>query len=101
MNAQERRLELVSRLQGATKLEPATEITLKGSVYRLEFNNYAMRNLFKATGIDVMKGFDPKKLNEMETRTAFIYWGLKTHHPELTEEEGESCLPLSRRTTLR
>lgn len=94
MSPNEKRLEVVKRLHEATKLEPFTEIVLRGNVYKLEYDNRQVKGILADTDVNVLEGFDGKKLNDPEFRTKLLYWGLKIHHPGLTEDQVDGLQPI-------
>lgn len=76
------------RVQDTFKLDPVVPITLKGKSYTIELNNFAVKEVMKATGFNVMAAsFSPKEMENPDVMGALLYWGLKTHHEELTQVE--------------
>lgn len=94
MNQAEKRLEVVRQLHEATKLEPFTEIVLRGNVYKLEYENKAIKGILADTKVNVLEGFDAKALNDPDFRTKLLFWGLKMHHSTLTEDQIDGFQPI-------
>ena len=85
----EEQVELRTKRIGETlKLDPTVIIMLKGKDYTLEFNNFAIKGILKDTGFNLMGSFlGTEEMENPEIMGAVLYYGLKTHHNELTQEE--------------
>jgi len=82
-------------IEESFKLDPIVTIMLKGKEYQLEFNNYAVKGILKDTGYNLMSK-EPRLayMHSPEIFGAFLYYGLKTHHPEMTQEEADKLYSL-------
>ena len=77
------------RVQDTWKLDPQVKVMLKGKEYVIEFNNYAVKEIFRSEKqINIMKdGVTMETLQDPEALSLLLYWGLKEHHPDLTQDE--------------
>lgn len=76
------------RVQATFKLDPQVAITLKGKDYILEFNNYAVKGIFKETDFNLMgSAFTLAQMQNPRVMGVMLYYGLKTNHPDITEDE--------------
>lgn len=76
------------RVNEALSVDPGVTVTLGNKEYTLEFNNRAIKDLLKATGLNILQqGIGKDRLGDPEFLTTFLLIGLKLHHPDCTEEE--------------
>ena len=76
------------RIEETFQLDPLTTITLKGKTFTMELNNYAVKGIYKDTGHNLLAiGFGLKEMQSPELMGATLYWALKEHHPELTQDD--------------
>src|SRR5476649_120824 len=76
------------RIAQLFQLDPVVMITLKRNDYTLEINNWAVKGVLKDTGVNLMStGFGVAQMQDPEVMGSILYWGLKTHHPDLQQED--------------
>jgi hypothetical protein len=83
------------RIKDTFQLDPVTPITLKGQQYKIEFNNWTVKEILKDLGVNLLSepvGFDilkdPEKLGRL------LFWALSTNHPELKQEDVDKMFTL-------
>ena len=75
------------RLEETFKLDPIVPIKLKGNNYTLEFNNFAVKEVMKQTGFNIMaKSFGMSEMENPEILGSLLFQGLLTNHPDLTQD---------------
>lgn len=89
MSDEERAAYYDQQLMEMEQLEPSVPIKLRGNDYTLEYNNRAVKEIFAATGLNLLSDPLGPHLTNPTTLSALIYWGLKKHHPDLTTEESD------------
>lgn len=76
------------RIQPLFQLDPTVTITLKGAVYKLELNNWAVKGILRDTGVNLMQvGFGIAEMQSPELLGSFLCWSMRTHHPEMEQEQ--------------
>lgn len=76
-----------SRVLETFQLDPVVTITLKGHDYTLEFNNWAVKEILRESGVNMIAtGFTSEHMQSPEIMSVVLYYGLKTHHSELTQD---------------
>jgi len=95
ITSEERRKIRKERVLELFKLDPLVPITLKGKEYILEFNNYAVKGVFKDTGLNIMKaGFGQEQMQDPEVMGAMLYWALKTNCTDFTQDDVDKMYSL-------
>lgn len=75
------------RIEETFQLDPLTTIELKGKVYTMELNNFAVKGILKDTGYNLLSaGFGIREVQDPEILGAILYWSLVEHQPDLTQE---------------
>jgi hypothetical protein len=75
------------RIAETFQLDPLTTINLKGKIYTMELNNFAVKGILKDTGYNLLSaGFGIKEVQDPEILGALLYWSLIEHQPDLTQE---------------
>jgi hypothetical protein len=84
--------QTVSRIEDS-QLDPAVNITLRNKQYTLEYNNFSIKGILKDTGFNLLnQNLTVKELGDPAILGAFLFWGLKTNHEELTQEQADKLL---------
>ena len=87
---QEYQEERRRRIERTFQLDPTVSITLKGKAYTLEYNNYAVKGILRDTLFNMLaRGLDKEALESPDILGAALYWGLKTHHPDLSQDDAD------------
>lgn len=72
------------------KLDPQVTIKLKGAEYTLEYNNLAIKGIYKDTGYNLLSTtLGKEQMDDPNIMGALMYYGLKTHHEDMTQEEAD------------
>ncbi len=72
------------------KLDPRVPIQLKGKEYTLEFNNFAVKGVYKDTGYNLLSTpLDKEQMNNPDIMGALLYYGLKTNHDDMTQDSAD------------
>lgn len=83
------------RMVETVKLDPKVPFVLGEKEYVLVFNNLAARKVLTETGINLLTtGVGTDEMAKPDVLGSLIYWGLKTHAPELTQEHVDVTLTL-------
>ena len=86
------------QIEESFKLDPTVTVTLGDKKYLLEFDNTAAKEIFKAIAYNMLSDPDiVARLNDPNSVGVILYWGLKRHHPEITEEEADRLLTAKHR----
>ncbi len=88
-NKAEAALEQQRKEIGETfKLDPQVTIKLKGAEYTLEYNNFAVKGIYKDTGYNLLSTpLDKQQMDDPDIMGALLYYGLKTNHEDITQEQ--------------
>lgn len=83
----------VDRSQPLFDLEPSVTLKLKNQHFMLEYNNWAVKEVLKATKVNLIEaGFTMGDWVDPEKMGILLYCGLVTNHPELTQEAVDKLL---------
>lgn len=77
-----------AKVQETSKLDPEVPLSLGGRSWILVYNNWALKGIFADTGINILGvPLTSKEFSDPVLAGAVLYWGLRTRHPEVTQEE--------------
>lgn len=76
------------RVQATFSLDPTVNITLKSQKYTLEFNNRAVKDVFKDTGVNLISvmGLGLSEMESPDVMGSLLFRGLQKNHTDLTQE---------------
>lgn len=78
-----------------TKLDPAVSITLKGTLYKLEFTNRSVKNVFDDTGYNILQEkFDRSRMEDPKLMGSLVFRGLQKNHPDLDQDQADDLFTL-------
>lgn len=99
MELKEREAIYRQRMMDTIKLDPKVPFVLGETEHTMVFNNRAVREIVTATGINLLTtAISSEEMLKPEILALLVYWGLKTHSPDLTIEEVD--IKLTTRHTL-
>lgn len=79
------------------KLEPSLTVVLRGKGYTLEFDNMAAKGILRDTGQNILTESGANLLDHPDHLGSILYWGLKRHHEDMTQDESDGLLVLRHR----
>lgn len=88
METKERQAIVRQRMDETIKLDPTVPLSMGGRDFTLVFNNWAVKEILKETGLNLLT--TPLLSEQMTDPTVIgpvLLCGLRTHSPELTLEE--------------
>lgn len=82
------------RVQDTFQLDPTVNITLKGVNYALLYDNWAVKELFKRTEINLLDGgINPEiHFRNPQTVSTLLLLGLMVNHPDISEAQVDQLL---------
>lgn len=82
-----------SRVADTFKLDPIVKFKMGDKEYSLEFNNAAVKRIYRETGHSILAdGFGVKAWGNPEILSETVLAGLLKHHPKMTMEEVDNLL---------
>lgn len=83
------------RVQETFKLDPDVIITLKGKKYTLEMNNYAVKEVLRDTGVNLMRdGLSRDSMVDPHIVGSILFRSMQLHHPDLTQDDVDKLYTL-------
>lgn len=89
--------EISSRFEEAAQLDPTTKIILEGKGLIMEYTNTEVKGLLNSTGLNILaKTPDREFISNPSNLQFLLFWALKKHQPDITEEVVDGYLTLKR-----